>query len=199
MALPPRDGLPIEVRFARRGDVGALARLYRQRSDRSKALYHPFPFDPVRIRLILAWLTLDRPLIPFLMRWWSRRFGVVVVAAPRDGGRPVGYGTVRPRRSASGEWMAQFGYLVDDAYQGQGIGARLMEAMARASIALGIRRGVGTILASNAANLRLTQRYGWTVMGAGTHDRNSPGELNYEVTVDLEEILRRRSAEPGSS
>lgn len=186
----------MELRFARWADVRTIVRLYRHRSVQSKSLYHPFPSDPVRISLILGWLTFDRPLIPVLMHLWERRFGMVVVATSVEGGPPVGYGTVRPRKGSNGEWEAQFGYVVEDAFQGQGVGARLMEEMARAALELGIHRGVGTVLASNAANLRLTQRYGWTVRGQGMTDRHAPGEISFDVEVDLEEILRRRAVEP---
>ena len=184
----------MNVRFARPSDLRTLVRLYRHRSELSWALYHPFPADLVRLPLILGWLILDRGFIPFLMRHWRRRFGVMVVAVMPGDTRPGAYGTVRFRRARGGPWEAQFGYLVRDDLQNRGIGAQLMEAMARAGLDLGVTRGVGTILARNAVNLHLTQRYGWTVRGLAPPDRWRPGEVNYEVVVDLAEILRRAAS-----
>ncbi|HYK94099.1 MAG TPA: hypothetical protein VEY07_08695, partial [Thermoplasmata archaeon] len=50
----------VDIRLARLRDLRALVHLYRHRSEQSKAYYHPFPFDPIRLSSVFLWLIATR-------------------------------------------------------------------------------------------------------------------------------------------
>ena len=63
----------------------------------------------------------------------------------------------------SDEPVADFAVVVDDAWQGQGLGAYLMTALGRAARTAGILRLEGDVLAGNESMLSLGRRLGGTV------------------------------------
>ncbi|HYK93403.1 MAG TPA: hypothetical protein VEY07_05105, partial [Thermoplasmata archaeon] len=173
-------------------DLRALVHLYRHRSEQSKAYYHPFPFDPIRLSSVFLWLIATRRWVRRLMRPLSGKCGVVLVAVPPGGTSLVGYGTVRPEVDADGSLVAKFGFLVEDGMQNRGVGSQIMEAQALVTRELGIRRAIGTIIASNTPSMKTAKGYGWSIWPTDRPDRHAPGKPNLAAAVDLDEILRRR-------
>ena len=180
--------LRVTVRPARLLDVRPLLHLYRDRSEASKSTYHPFPSDRIRLTLIYAWMIVARRAMRFLMRHFPRRAATLLVALAPDGRTIVGYGTVRLMSGRGEEPVARFGYMVGDAYQGQGVGGALIAAMVQAAKSLGIRKGGGTVLQQNAASAHLIQRFGWQLR-AGEPDRGAPGAVNLTSVADLDELF----------
>ena len=58
---------------------------------------------------------------------------------------------------------AEVGLVLADAWQGQGLGRRLLETLLDHAASAGIREAVGTVLATNVAMLRLLRSMGFTV------------------------------------
>ena len=193
MAAPTqtaRPRPPIKVRPAHLSDVGTLVRMYRGQSTESRELYHPFPFGRGSLTLIFLFMVLSRPFVRRLIQWAPRRALVLLVACVGDDPHPVGYGNVAVVRRPTGV-KAIFGYLVRPEYRSLGIGTRLHEDMIEAAIALGIRRGGGMVISQNAANLRVLEKLGFTMMNTGLVDRSAPGATNIETDGDLVEIAAR--------
>jgi RimJ/RimL family protein N-acetyltransferase len=180
----------VRIRPARFSDVGSLVRMYRDQSAESRQMYHPFPFDRLRLTFIFLYMVTTRRLLGRLLKWAPRRALVLLVATVNDDPRPVGYGNVAFVRRPTGI-KAIFGYLVLPAYRGHGVGTRLHEEMIEAAIALGIRRGGGMVIRQNAANLRVLDKLGFTMMNTGLVDRSAPGASNIETDGDLTEIAER--------
>jgi acetyltransferase len=58
---------------------------------------------------------------------------------------------------------AEVALVLADAWQGQGLGRRLLETLLEHAAGAGIRQAVGTVLATNVAMLRLVRSMGFTV------------------------------------
>ena len=58
---------------------------------------------------------------------------------------------------------AEVALVLADAWQGQGLGRRLLETLLEHAASAGIREAVGTVLATNVAMLRLVRSMGFTV------------------------------------
>jgi acetyltransferase len=58
---------------------------------------------------------------------------------------------------------AEVALVVGDAWQGQGLGRRLLETLLEHAASAGIREALGTVLATNVAMLRLVRSMGFTV------------------------------------
>lgn len=183
--------MAVRLRLARLRDLGTLVHLYRHRSERSWAFYHPFPADRLRLTIIFAWLILTRRWVGSLMRRIPGWCGVVVVALLPGSPKPIGYGTVRPEVDTDGEMVAKFGFLVEDHLQNRGIGKQIMIAQAYVTRELGIRKAHGTIIAGNVPSRRTAERFGWRIWATNRPDLHAPGQPNMEAAVDLEEIFRR--------
>ena len=58
---------------------------------------------------------------------------------------------------------AEVALVLADAWQGQGLGRRLLETLLEHAAGAGIREALGTVLATNVAMLRLVRSMGFTV------------------------------------
>ena len=100
-----------------------------------------------------------------------------------DDGKPVLIGEARyvadrDRRSA------EFALAVADAWQGQGLGALLLESLLRSARAGGVRHLYGDVLNDNGPMLNLARRAGFAI---GAHPED-PGLVR--VTIDLVALLQ---------
>ena len=113
------------------------------------------------------------------------RFAIGASVRNADGG-VEGVGVARFARSAAEPNAAEFAIVVVDAYQGQGIGKRLLHALARAALARGIDRLRGTVLNDNDAMIGLLRRH-------------APGLVRFDVgdELEVEVLLDRRRATLG--
>ena len=103
-------------------------------------------------------------------------------AAPgeRGAGTDAGVGTDAPdeilgvaRFAASGQPQeAEFGIVIADAWQGQGLGHALFERLVRAARAAGYRELVGTTFADNRDMVALARAHGFQV----THEEGERGQ-----------------------
>jgi acetyltransferase len=102
---------------------------------------------------------------------------------------------------------AEVALVLADAWQGQGLGRRLLETLLEHAASAGIREAVGTVLATNVAMLRLVRSMGFTVNpepGDATVRRISRhSATNRERSTTLTEgdsnaSARGRTVPPGS-
>ena len=189
LGSPARDRADVDVRLrpARLGDIGALVRMYRGQGADTARLYHPFPFDRLRLGVIFLYMVATRPLVGWLLRHVPRRAVLLLVAEIGPDRTIAGFGNTGFRRTPT-EPRAIFGYMVDARFRGLGIGTRLHEEMIEEALRLGVRRGGGMVVVDNAANLRILKRMGFSMRASEVVDRAAPGVRNIETDGDLEEI-----------
>ncbi len=189
------------VRPARLADVRAVVRLYMGQPDDSRKLYHPFPFEPGKLRLIFSYMTLERPLAGLVARLAPGWAAVLLVAVAPQDGTVLGYGTVRFEPDSRSDLRAKFGYLVGGSQRGRGIGTLIMAEMMRTGISLGARHLGGTVLEENIACQRVLAKYGFSVGGAAGPDLFAPGRSNLKVDLPVSGTAgpgpTRRGGPPG--
>ena len=130
------DGRIVHVRSVSEGDSEALSALYTRASPRSRYL-----------RFFSAGISIDREVQRIVMPGDDH----VALVAEHDG-LAVGIASYEILSSA----QAEFAILVDDAWQGDGIGSLLIEHLAAVARRAGIQELVGDVLAANVTMLRAT-------------------------------------------
>jgi acetyltransferase len=146
------DGRRILLRPVRAGDAAAVQSFVRALSPQS------------RRRRFLSGLA---ELTPYMLRRLTQpvhpdELGLVALA---DGGGAcsvVGIAQCAREKARSSE----LGIAVADAWQGQGLGTRFVQALTGHALRSGIRTLSGVVLAENRAALAMLKRLGWTVLGS---------------------------------
>ena len=143
------DGTAVTIRPIRPEDEGLEQEFVRNLSDESR--YYRFS-ETVR------------ELSPRMLSHFTRvdydRHMALIAVAERDGhGVQIGVA----RYVAGGDRQrCEFAIVIADAWQGKGLGTRLMRALMAAARAAGIHDMYGEVLASNRKMLRLTAKLGFS-------------------------------------
>jgi AcrR family transcriptional regulator/RimJ/RimL family protein N-acetyltransferase len=144
---PIRDGA-VWVRLARPDDADEVAAMHERSSERTRYL---------RYVSTTQWRDVQ------LRRLSGGHRGGTLVAVDRDG-RTVALGNVFPDSADPEGRTAEIAMIVEDAYQGRGIGSVLMRHEIDLARRLGFSEVVAVVLAENAGMLALLERSGldWT-------------------------------------
>jgi len=140
-----RDGTRVRLRPIRPDDGAALVALFGRLSERT--IYQRF--FTVRRALPAEWVHL------FTHVDYDRRMAIVAERDTETG--PEVMGVVRYDVTEPAD-TAEIAILVEDAWQGQGLGTILLHAIMRAGEARGVRTFRVDVLAENRAMLRLLAR-----------------------------------------
>lgn len=152
--IEPVRGSTVWIRLARPEDSDKVAAMHDRCSDRTRyqRYFSHGQWRDIRLR-----------------RLAGGHRGATLVAMSRDGDI-VGLGNVFPDESddAGRAGRAEIGLLVEDAYQGAGIGTVLLRRMLEVAVRLGFRSVVADVLADNTGMRRLLDRtgLGWTTSTA---------------------------------
>jgi len=191
------------VRAARISDVGGIGRIYREQSTESRRFFHPYPFDPIRLRALLTYMVVTHRMARAAIRWFPNE-AFCLFLLEDTAGVPAGFATIRFVRDhhEPGTW-ARFGFLVAESRQRQGGGTLLVETLYQSAMDLGVRRGGGTILASNVASAMVVAQFGFQLHATDEVDRNAPQDRNLADVRDLGPVLvevrRRKQARIAAS
>lgn len=139
-----KDGIPIDIRLARPADADAVAAMHERCSD--DARYQRY-FAPVS-----AWRE-DQ-----LRRLAGGHRGATLVAQTLDG-EIVGLGNVFPERPDSTE-SAELALIVEDSWQGWGLGASLMQRLIELAERMEFENLVALVLATNVKMMALLENTG---------------------------------------
>jgi acetyl coenzyme A synthetase (ADP forming)-like protein len=143
-----RDGLTLRLRPPRLEDATALVRFFGDLSAESRHLrFH-------------GGVNVDEATVgPMLDPDWAERGALIGSFATADGAEQVvalaSYVRLRDPRTA------EVAFAVDDAFQGRGVGTRLLERLAAHATSAGIARFVAEVLPANRAMLRVFEEAGF--------------------------------------
>jgi acetate---CoA ligase (ADP-forming) len=172
-----RDGSTLRLRAPVEEDRLALVRFYEGLSDRS--LYLRFHGHP----------TVDERLVePVLDPDWIDRGALIGAVTEGAEERVVALANYVRLRDPS---AAEVAFAVADAYQGRGIGTRLVEQLAARAAAHGIERFVGEVMADNAPMIGVFERVGFDVsrtLGGGEVEMTFP----IAPTADYASLVAQR-------
>ena len=108
--------------------------------------------------------------------------GLTLVVTTGDGeGRIIGVGSYSPLRPGE----AEVAFLVEDAYQGKGIGTILLERLRSLQISRDIRRLVAQVLPENQQMLKVFQDSGYDI-------ERELDEGIIQIALDIEPTERER-------
>jgi RimJ/RimL family protein N-acetyltransferase len=145
---PVKGDGTVWIRLGRPEDADAVAAMHERCSQRT--LYRRY------LTGVAEWRDLS------LRRLTGGHRGATLVVMSEDGSI-VGLGNVFPDHPGDGH-AAEFALIVEDAYQGRGIGTRLLRHMLELAQRLGIQHVVATLLAENKEMLSVLEATGldWT-------------------------------------
>ena len=173
-----RDGATIRIRPAMEDDLGEVADLFHRMSRRSRRFrFHGIvQITPDSVR-------------PFVDLDYRDTFGLVAETSAGEGPRVVGLASyVR-----IGEESAEMAIAIDDPFQGRGMGSILVEHLAEAAAACGIRSLVAEVLSENHDMLEVINS-----MALPIEEKRADGvvhiEFPSEMTDEAIEAFERREA-----
>ncbi len=173
-----RDGRQVTIRAVRTDDKGRMADAIRQTSPES---FYRRSFSPKRD---LG----DDELKRLTEAYFANVVALVAIMKEEGQERIVGGG--RYIRTGAQAETAEVAFLIDDAYQGVGIGSRIFKHLAALARASGIIKFEAEVLPSNEGMLRLFGRSGLPVARTMTRD-------SVHVTIELTASERRRGPMTG--
>ncbi|HEY2558713.1 MAG TPA: GNAT family N-acetyltransferase [Caldimonas sp.] len=166
-AIALRDGTPATIRVMRSDDRGRLEAAFAS-LDRD-SIYTRF----FGLRNELPGRALDRIAeIDFV------QLAGLVATVGRNGGEVI-VGSCTYVGLDDGSGAAEVAFTIADGYQGQGLGGRLLAAMAGFARRHGLARFTADVLANNAAMLKVFQRSGLPM----TTRRESGGVIRVELAL----------------
>lgn len=89
---------------------------------------------------------------------------LALIATTRVAGRERQIGVARYVKDESAPGDAEFAIVLADAWQGRGLGTKLLASLLAAARADGVRRVVATTLATNEGMLALARKMGFTLV-----------------------------------
>ncbi|WP_091070492.1 bifunctional GNAT family N-acetyltransferase/acetate--CoA ligase family protein [Micromonospora humi] len=141
------DGSTVQLRQIRPDDAAAIVAMHARFSERTRYLRYFSPYPRIPERDLKRFVTVDH----------RDREAFVVLA----GERIVAVGRYERLGPASPE--AEVAFVVEDAYQGRGIGSVLLEHLADAAGRHGIVHFVAEVLPANGTMLRVFADFGYQV------------------------------------
>ncbi|MFC3505193.1 GNAT family N-acetyltransferase [Micromonospora krabiensis] len=141
------DGTTVQLRQIRPADAPGIVAMHSRFSERTRYLRYFSPYPRIPDRDLQRFVTVDH----------RDREAFVVLA----GGGIVAVG--RYERLGPEAPEAEVAFVVEDAYQGRGIGSVLLEHLADAARRVGIVHFVAEVLPANGAMLRVFSDFGYQV------------------------------------
>lgn len=143
-----KGGETVWIRLARPEDADAVAAMHERSSEQTR--YRRY------LQAVSEWRGIN------LRRLSGGHRGVTLVVMSQEGAI-VGLGNVFPDEPGDGR-AAEIALIIEDAYQGRGIGTRLLRHMLELAEQLEFREVVATVLAENSDMLHVLERTGlpWT-------------------------------------
>ena len=157
------DGSTVHLRPIRPADADAIVALHSRFSMRTRYLRYFSPYPRIPERDLERFVNVDH-----------RDREALVVSS---GGQLIAVG--RYERLGPGADDAEVAFVVEDAYQGRGIGSVLLEHLAERARAAGIRRFVAEVLAENGSMLRVFADAGYRI-----HRELAEGVVHLTFPID---------------
>ncbi|MDX6380156.1 MAG: acetyltransferase [Rubrobacteraceae bacterium] len=170
-----KDGTPITVRPIRPEDEPLLVKFHESLSDRSVYMRYFHAMNLTR-------RTAHERLMRICFIDYDREMALVAEREDPETGEPEILGVARLSRHYAVPDEAEFAILVNDRFQGQGIGLILLEKLLEVGRAEGLRRITAEILNENRPMQRLIKKFGF-------HLRHDPEEGVVKAELDLYQMV----------
>jgi len=172
-----RDGLPITLRLLRPDDT-----------ERIKAFFYRLSPESIFYRVLQYRTSItDEEARQLCDVDGVARVAIAAIYLDNGAEQIIGvarYGLLDPAQPDK----AEAAVIVEDAFQGRGLGKLLVKRLVEYALAHGVHRFVATIHVNNAKILRFIQRSGLSV-------KRSLSDSNWDVVIDLDSLLLKDAAE----
>jgi acetyltransferase len=162
-SLSTRDGRTLELRPIRPEDAEAEKRFVSRLSPRSRFLRFHGPLRELTQERLVRYTQID----------YDREMALIAVDAESEI-----RGVARYIRNPDG-FSCEFGFAVEDAWQGLGVGSALMDALERCAYQRGLKEIVGLVLEENLGACRLLRKRGYSSKA----DADDPLVLHYTKSL----------------
>jgi acetyltransferase len=151
-----KDGMPVEIRPIRPEDEPLLVKFHETLSERSVSLRY---FHPMKLSTRVAHDRLTR----ICFNDYDRELALVATRKDPWTSAPEILGVGRLSRLRAVEAEAEFALLINDQYQGRGLGTELVRRLLEVACAEGLRRVHADILPDNREMQRVCEKLGFTL------------------------------------
>lgn len=174
---------PICVRMATLQDLEELCDIYLELSPPIRRLFHPFPFNRRKVKLIFLIMLISDRLIK-IIKYFLPKLGLsLMVAYDKNESKIVGFVYLHITGKENGILVANLGITVREGIRSKGIGTRMDAAAIERAKQIGIGKIRFTVLDDNVAVLGLHKKFGFKIMGYTSDDY---WEGKYEKNLLLE-------------
>jgi acetyltransferase len=170
-----RDGTPVTIRPIRPEDEPLMVKFHESLSERSVYMRY---FHAMNLTRRTAHDRLTR--ICFID--YDREMALVAERENPETGEPEILGVARLSRNRAFPDEAEFAILINDHFQGQGLGTILLEKLLEVGRAEGLRRITAQILYENRAMQHLSKKFGF-------HLQHDPEEGVVKADLDLYQMV----------
>jgi acetyltransferase len=155
-SMVTKDGMPVEIRPIRPEDEPLLVKFHETLSERSVSLRY---FHPMKLSTRVAHDRLTR----ICFNDYDRELALVATRKDPWTSTPEILGVGRLSRLRAVEAEAEFAVLINDQYQGRGLGTELVGRLLEVARAEGLRRVHADILPDNREMQRVCEKLGFTL------------------------------------
>ncbi|MCS6767910.1 MAG: GNAT family N-acetyltransferase [Candidatus Nitrosocaldus sp.] len=175
----------ITVRRARVGDIEELCDVYLELSPPIRRLFHPFPFERSKLRLIFLVMILSDKLIRLVKHILPKLGFSLIVAYDEDESRIVGFIYIHIIGKENDKLIANLGITVREGVRSKGIGTKMEQAMIDRARQIGIGIIRFSVIEDNTNVLGLHKKFGFTIKGY-TKDDYWDGKFEKNLLLELE-------------
>ena len=157
--------MKVEIRWLRIKDILSLTKMYLSLSEDTRRFFHPFQFKMWRTLPIFIYFSFSNKISRYI-QIISPKFVVLPLVAIDEKNTSIGFVYLCKlcKLPNSQLWEAKnFGIVIQEEYQGLGVGTKLMEKIINISVANGIRKINLTVLAENETAIRLYKKFGFEI------------------------------------
>lgn len=182
------DSDQIYVCKARLSDIEELCDLYLSQSREARRLFHPFPFNKTKLKLIFFVMITSDKLMRIIKRIIPTMGFALIVSYDANKSQLLGFIYYHIISKHKGRFIANVGITTREGIRTKGIGTKLYAALIERAKQVGVKKFTATILADNVASIALCKKYGYKVLGDAPDDHwEGKNEKNILVELDLEE------------
>lgn len=153
------------VRRLQARDTLPITRLHLSLTEQDRCFYHPFPFRPWKVTLILTIMFLSSRVSRLTRVILPKATFLPLVAIDTAKGDYAGFTYLQlQKRRADDKYTATLGIVVAEGYRNSGIASQLMNELVHLAEEIEVAEINLTVMADNESAIRLYQGFGFTTV-----------------------------------
>jgi GNAT superfamily N-acetyltransferase len=174
----------LNIRIAGLKDVGKLAKIYINLPFSLREMFHPFPYDKLRLITILTVIMISNVCVPLLVRVSPLRLSTLLIAEDNKSSQILGFAFFIITGKEDNFLIANAGLMTVQGLQRTGIGSSMFRQLHEKAKKIGVRKFSVTVLEKNTHSQAFLEAFGYSKKGYtndeywnGKHFRNLVMEM----------------------